>query len=200
MAWCELWGEPYWDYSWTVTLAKRGASPSPVGWLAPWGGYVATYFAAPPVRTHGMGRAARHPLCTWGLGVEGDCGVVWVPFALYWRLLMLEGLGTTSACAEVSSIPGACPGSGMCLVAQDWKHPGQSLRMGELGRPQLGPCLGPCLGPHVGQCLLGTTLVIPFSIGSAGSFPLRLQGARNHPVPLHSRSELLRADGCWERV
>lgn len=146
MAWRELWGEPYWDYSWTVTLAKRGASPSPVGWPAPWGGYMATRFAAPPVRTHGMGRAARHPLCTWGLGVEGDRGVVWVPFAPYWRLLRLEGLGTTSACAEVSSIPGACPGSGMCLVAQDRKHPGQSLKDGRAGETTIGTVLGTVLG------------------------------------------------------
>lgn len=154
-------------------------------------GYAATRFAALPVQTRVMGRAARHPLCTRGRGAEGDRGAVWVLSAASWRPPMLRA-SAASVCADVRSVPGACPGSRMCLVAQDWKCPVQPLGMGEPGRPRLGLCLG--------SRSLGTTLVTSFSSGSAGSFPPRVQGTGNHPVRLRSRSELLRADGCGERV
>lgn len=60
-----------------------------------------------------------------------------------WHLSMLVGLCNTSACAEVSNIPGACLGSWMCLGNAGPETPSVTSEDGRAGETTAGTVLGP---------------------------------------------------------
>lgn len=126
----EPW-EAWPGHSRTVTRAKPWASPSPAGAVE--GSWPCAFCAEP-----GGGKGCpASPARGWEPRGEGG-----TPGS------MPASVNATAWHGEVWSIPGACPGSWMCLIVQEWKHPERAVRMGEPGRSGLRPCLGPCLGPY----------------------------------------------------
>jgi len=109
---------------------EAGASPGPAG---------VTWPRASPLGLCGPAGWGGLPGIPSARRVGQRRGAPWVPVAPSWRLSMLAGAGTASVCAGVSSIPGARPGSRVCLVTRGRRRPVQPRRTGELGRPRLGP-------------------------------------------------------------